>query len=244
MILLVHSDLGKIKDFIMWADVEFAMQLELLETRRFDTQEVGIIDLGGLDSLGGIDASEPLYIICHGGSGSPVTTLDGEHYRWDSLGAAVGRKLSGDCKSIVLFACYAADGSVGSRPIDVFVKGLGKHRSNVCVTAYQGATITNTMATVTARDSKNLGYHPILVADELRMKDAGTLDDSLRNTHQPQLKFDSYLKANPKASNRAKAINAANISESFYVAFGKDMASDDKIYAVSNNKGQPVALTS
>ncbi|WP_347988077.1 hypothetical protein [Methylomonas sp. AM2-LC] len=245
MILLVHKDMSQIKDFIMWADVEFAIQLELLETQRFQTQDCTIIDLLGLDQLKDIDSSEPLYVICHGGKNSNETYLDGYKHDWTSLGDLIGKHLSVKANKIVLFACYAAYGTVNYRPIDLFAKGLSTFRKGVKITGYKGATVTNTIGTVTAREQPGGSSHdPFLVANDSTMKRAGEVDTELRNNYTPQLQFDSFLQSEPKASPRKKAITAANKAEQFYAAFSKQFMEESLYYAVGSNLGLPVVVTS
>jgi hypothetical protein len=254
MILLVHSDKSKIKDFIMWADVEFAMQLELLETRRFSDQAVGILDLGELGQLAGVAAPEPLFVICHGGKGVMKTSLDREGYAWDWLGEQIGAALKAKPSRIELFACWAGFGDVGSRPIDAFAKGVGKAQPGIPVIAYLGATITNTMGTIGAREAQGGGGHgAVLVADDAKLgpnplvpsaPSASGLDTSLRKLHTPQEKFNSFMQGNPKATARQKAIAAAEEASAFYLAFGSGVQQDALIYAVGSDRANPVTVTS
>jgi hypothetical protein len=248
MILLVHTNKAKIKDFIMWADVEFAMQLELLETRKFQSQECTIIDMSELDQLGGIASNEPLYIICHGGLNDPQTSLDGCHYHWKDLGELIGEKLSVNARKIILFACYAASGSAPKRPMDRFAKGLSILRKGVSITGYQGATVTNTMGTVTAREVPGgLGHDPFLVLDESTNEKSvkgDEEDDRLRKEFFPQKQFDSFLLSEPNATARKKAIVAAHKAEEFYAAFSKSFEQNGLYYSVGNDLGLPVTITS
>jgi hypothetical protein len=245
MILLVHNTKANIKDFIMWADVEFAMQLELLETRKFQSQECTIIDMSELDQLGGIASNEPLYIVCHGGQNDNRTSLDGCRYHWETLGMMVGEKLSVNARKIILFACYAASGSAPNRPIDLFARGLGIRRKGVCITGYQGPTVTNTIGTVTAREQPGgLGHDAFLVVDPNSMSLAGTIDKGLRSNFFPQAQFDSFLKSEPNATARKKAIVAAEKAEKFYAAFSTAFTTYGLYYSVGNDLGLPVPVTS
>ncbi|WP_137937658.1 hypothetical protein [Chitinivorax sp. B] len=245
MILLVHSNMSAITDFIMWADVEFAMQLELLETKRFDTQDCTIIDLSGADKLANIAQGEPLYVVCHGGEGSSTTYLDGEEYDWQALGKDIGTKMSAHAKDIILFACYAAHGQQGHRPIDMFATGIqSAGKKGVKITGYQGATVTNTMGTVTAREFGGVNHEPILVANAQpsKMKKAGKIDNQLRDTFTPQIQFDAFLKSVPKATPRAKAIAAADKAESFYAAFSKAFIEKQLYYPVGHQNALPIVV--
>ena len=245
MILLVHNNKAEITDFIMWADVEFAMQLELLETRKFESQECTIIDMSELDKLGSIGPGEPLYIICHGGKNSNRTSLNGCHYHWKNLGIRVGEKLAFGAKKIILFACYAAYGAAPKRPMDLFATGLGFRRKGVSITGYQGATVTSTIGTVTAREVPGgLGHDAFLVVDDDMMSIARVEDEYLKGTFFPQTHFNSFLLTEPNATARKKAIVAAQEAEQFYAAFSTTFENDGLYYPVGDNLGLPVTITS
>jgi hypothetical protein len=245
MILLVHNNKAEITDFIMWADVEFAMQLELLETKKFESQDCTIIDMSELDKLGSIGAGEPLYIICHGGQNSNVTSLNGCHYNWKNLGIRVGEKLAFSARKIILFACYAAFGAAPNRPMDLFAKGLGFRRKGVSITGYQGSTVTSTIGTVTAREQPGgLGHDAFLVVDPNEMTSALYMDQDLRARFFPQEQFNSFLISEPNATARKKAVVAAEKAEQFYKAFSKKFEKYGLYYSVGEDLGLPVTITS
>jgi hypothetical protein len=226
----------------MWADVEFAMQLEILEMKKFQTQEVTIIDLSELKQLATIATGETLYILCHGSPGSNATSLQNEHYRWGSVGTDVGTYLGAGCTKIVLFACYAAVGVVTQRPMDYFTTGLSKKRQGVTVVAYQGATVTNTYNTLAARDKGANSLDAVLTLDDQTnwMAEQGNLISQFT----PQLQFNSYLQSNSNATPRAKAINAAERTRDFYMAYGTQMQQNSRFYAVGINQGAAVTCVS
>ena len=242
MILFVHPDKMAITDFIMWADVEFCMQLEIMETAKFETQDVAILDLGEIAGLSGVAAGETLYVLCHGSKGSQYTILDGHREHWTALGAEVGENLSVACKKIVLFACYAGHGDIGQRGIDLFVKGLAGKRKGVEVVAYKGATVTTTFNTIGARDAGSFGADPIHTLDESTAwyPKQVTLIDSFT----PQAQFNSFLDTTAKATVRDRAIAAAGISEPFYYAYGQTMQKEGNYFPAVNAQSIPVSLTS
>jgi hypothetical protein len=243
VILFVCKDKSKITDFIMWADVEFAMQLEIMEMGKFEDQSVTIIDLREAGELGGIGSGETLYVLCHGSLNSPNTSLQGEKYSWFVLGAFIGGKLGMNCGKIVLFACYAASGTIGSRPIDLFIKGLqSKKREGIVVVGYQGATVTTTFNTIAARDEGANMSDSILTLDgNTNWRDK---QKELVINYFPQKQFDSYLDTFTNATTREKAINAARITEKFYYAYGSEMQKNNRFYAVGIGMGLAVTLTS
>src|SRR5262249_22687305 len=134
-------------------------------------------------------------------------------YNWKNLGIRVGEKLAFGAKKIILFACYAASGAAPNRPMDLFAKGLGYRRKGVSITGYQGATVTNTIGTVTARSQpRGLGHDPFLVIDEsspLKSLMGDFWDSKLREDYFPQAQFDGFLLSEPNATARKKAIVAA-----------------------------------
>jgi hypothetical protein len=242
VILFVCKNKSTITDFIMWADVEFAMQLEILEMKKFQTQEVTITDLSELKQLATIATGETLYILCHGSPGSNATSLQNERYSWAVVGEAVGTYLGIGCTKIVLFACYAAVGVINQRPMDHFTTGLSKKRQGVTVVAYQGATVTNTYNTLAARDKGANSLDAVLTLDDQTnwMAEQGNLISQFT----PQLQFNSYLQSNPNATPRAKAINAAERTRDFCMAYGTQMQENSRYYAVGVNQGAAVTCLS
>jgi hypothetical protein len=226
----------------MWADVEFAMQLEIMEMAKFKTQDVTILDLSELNQLAAIAKGETLYVLCHGSAGSDRTSLQGERYLWADLGEAVGGRLGIGCTKIVLFACYAAAGQINQRPLDYFTAGLAKKRKGVAVVAYQGATVTNTYNTIAARDKGAGSSDAVLTLDDQTAWKTEQKD--LISGFTPQLQFNSYLESNPHATPRAKAINAAERTRDFYMAYGTQMQEKGRFYAVGVNQGAAVTLVS
>jgi hypothetical protein len=250
MILLVHSDKSKITDFIMWADVEFAIQLQVMITRDFASQSADIIDLSELDSIRGMGGNEPLFVIAHGSPYNPSvpepkTSLDGEKYAFSWLGDQIGQRLPGTVASVELWTCYGADGPKPYRAIDRFALGVGAHRHGVSIKGYVGATVTNTMATVAAQQASSLAStSAVLVVDESRMGTAGAVDKSLREALGPQESFNSFLKSAPRATARQKAIRAAERAEGFYATFAKTLQKQGVFYGVGSDRSNPVVVPS
>jgi hypothetical protein len=242
MILFVHPDKMAIKDFIMWSDVEFCMQLEILERRNFKTQEVAILDLGEIEGLAGAAAGETLYVLCHGGLGSPSTSLDGYRIHWTELGTMVGSHLGESCKKIVLFACYAGDGDIGKRGIDLFIKGLAGKRKGVAVVAYKGSTVTTTFNAIGARDAGATGVDPISTLNESTQWYPKQVD--MISIFAPQEQFKSFLGSRTGASVRDRAIAAASISEPFYYAYGTTMQREGNYFPAMSPQSVPITLTS
>lgn len=242
MLLFVHPDKSQITDFIMWADVEFIMQLEIMERRNFNSQDVAILDLSEINSLSGIGNGETLYVVCHGGRGSSKTSLNGFRMEWEDLGILIGKKLGIGCTRIVLFACFVADGNVGTRGIDLFVKGLKSKRSGVAVIGYKGATVTTTFNAIGARDGGSKLDDPIHTLDE--STEWRNTQRSLLDSFKPQLQFEGFLQSNPNCYPQDKAIAAAEISEKFYYAYGSTMQSQGMYYPANHGNSIPVTVTS
>jgi hypothetical protein len=250
VILFAHSDKSQITDFIMWADVEFAMQLQIMETRDFANQAATIIDLSELASIGGLGANEPLFVICHGAPfdmkvTEPTSYLDGESYKFFDLGNMIGSHLPATVCRIELWACYGADGPIGRRGLDRFAAGVRGHKGGVPIRGYVGATVTNTAATVTAQQgSSSTSADAVLVVNETKMDTAGFTDTAMRIRFAPQKSFDSYLGGTPNATPRQKAIRAAEQAEGFYTAFSNTLTSNKVYFGIGDNRSRPVTVTS
>jgi hypothetical protein len=243
MILLVCQNKNAVSDFVMLADIEFVMQLEALDGGPFGNQLFTIIDMTELNRLGNMKSTEVLYLVCHGDE--THASIGSDEYEWTALGRQLGPKLPGSLKHIENLACDAASPPMfgGKTPLRKLADGIGETRQGVKIRGYLGPTVTNTAATVTAREQNGPDGPVLVIDDSTKWHKKG--QKPLLKEHDIEIQqFNSWCSSNKGATLQDKAIVAAEMTWKFYVAYAEKFVGKKYFFQAQHNSLRPVVETS
>jgi hypothetical protein len=237
MILLTIEDMGQCADFIMWGNIEFAMQLELFnayEVRKAiapaATGEIPhsftVIDMSHLSLLQSMASGETLYIVGHGISNlsgiciERGTSKQYDAYRWDMLGRKIGEYIPVPIEAIHLLACY------GGQSLHKLGQGLAfRGKTGITIRGYYGPAINSSAS------------GPTLVVDE--SKPAWENEQTvLMSRYIPQAQFDSWRSSHSSAKAAQLAIAAADLAWDFYAQYGRTFETNGFFYAPSKRESK------
>jgi hypothetical protein len=243
MILLTMNDMGECEDFIMWGNIEFAMQLELFNAyeirKSIAPAATGsiphaftIIDMSHLSQLQSMASGETLYVVGHGYddlSGITIqrgTTTNWDSYDWDDLGEMIGEHIPNQIEAIHLLACYGGQG------LRTLASGLAKEgKTGITLRGYYGPAINSSAA------------GPTLVVDESRPVWA-KVQDALVSQYIPKSQLDSWRASHSSATAAEIAMAAAEIAWDFYVHYGKTFDQYGFFYGPSKRESKIYEWTS
>ncbi|TPQ26925.1 hypothetical protein [Methylomonas koyamae] len=243
MILLTINDMSECLDFIMWGNIEFAMQLELYNAYQVRkaiapaatgalAHSFTILDMSNLSQLQSMASGETLYIVGHGisdFSGIAIqrgTKPNWDVYTWSDLGKKIGRYLPAKIEAIHLLACYGAHG------LKELGRGLSSSgKAGVKLRGYYGPAINSS---ATGPTSVIIDNKPGWSGEQ----------DLLIGKYIPQSKLDSWRSSHSSAKAVDIAIEAAEVAWDFYYQYGVKFESKGFFYAPSKRESKIYEQTS